>query len=1042
MRAFIYTLTVGLIGAGVAGAGAAPPVKQAAPPPKPAVRAAQAIPERLEVSPAEVRLESRRAYRQLVVTGYFGGDARDVTGSAAYRVTGPGVVGLKSGRVSALADGKSAVIVSLGGRSVRVPVTVTNAAKADPVRFKFETLPVLTKQGCASGSCHGSPHGKGGFSLSLFGYDPRIDRVSLTRDGFNRRIDALEPEESLILKKPLLEVSHVGGKRLRKTDAAYHVLRDWVFQGADVELPAVECRKIVVTPGTGRVLKAPHLEQQISVLASYSDGTARDVSAIATYESSHPAVATVDADGRITGHARGQAAISVRYLHHLEAVNVTVIEDVPGFRWSPPVENNVIDREVNAKLRQLQYLPSTTCTDSVFIRRLYLDLTGMLPAPEKTRAFLSDTAPDKRARLVDELLNTEEYARFWALKKADLMRVSPRRLKDGRAELFAAWIVEAIRKNMPYDEFAREILTAEGDTQEVPAANYFLAIPTMEERTEMTAEIFMGSRLECAKCHNHPFENWTMGDYYSLGAVFVRTQADNGTIVLANSGETVHPASKETLKPWGMSDAQMQSGLDRRAAYAEWLTKPGNPFFARVEVNRIWADLLGRGIVNPVDDFRSSNPAVNGPLLDALAREFEKSGFDRKHVIRLICNSRTYQRSTETNRFNETDDVLFSHARPRLLTAEQLKDAVALATRSLPTADEAGRRAAELEKQVEARAGELDRQYPLWLRESAAKVAALPYWLGAWYTCGPLKAADAGGAAGREAAHVDVAAPFVGAQPWKLQPTFRDGAANALPDGSGTVSYVYRRIYAAESRKLPVDVQSASPLELWLNGKPLVAAPGPRGVRRFSLDLQPGENQVLLKVTRARVPSTLRMRVVSSASSPVKTLELAPHAVEFLAAALARRTDEQKRLLRAEYVETDAQVHGLRAQIARLRGRMEYATQRPYPEPSSFTAAFGQPQRETACTCERQTAPTLLQALELLNGGMAYQSASGGAAKYAALEPGKLLDELYLSALCRLPTERERATAGKYLAGAAERNTAVADLVWTVVNTQEFLFQH
>jgi hypothetical protein len=807
---------------------------------------APAAPQRLEVFPAEVVLSRRRETRQLVVTGRFGEDERDLTRAVRYQSSAPKVAVVKNGRVIPQANGKAVVTLALGNQRVRVPVTVTGFDRPDPVQFQFETLPVLTKQGCASGSCHGSPHGKGGFSLSLFGYDPRIDRVSLTRDGFNRRVNVLEPEESLILKKPQLEVPHVGGKRLRKTDAAYGVLRNWVYEGARTELTATACERIELRPGAARVLHAPHLQQQVSVLAYFSDGTTRDVTPIATFESSQPAVASVDPDGLITGHARGQAAISIRYLDQLESFYVTVVEDVPGFAWKPAPEYNWIDRLVNAKLRQLQYLPGPTCSDEVFLRRVYLDLTGLLPSPEATRKFLAECEAERgseinqearksgnqaassrpstsvpisqkaRARLVDALLETEEYARFWALKKADLMRVSPKRLKDGSAEGFANWLVTATRTNMPYDRFAREILTAAGDAKQVAPANYFLAIPTVEERTEMTAQLFMGSRVECAKCHNHPFERWTMRDYYSIAAVFARTHAAKNEVRLANSGETLNPSTKEVMQPWGMTAEQLhsQATADRRVFFAEWLTRRGNPLFARVEVNRIWADLLGRGIVNPVDDFRSSNPPANVRLLDALAKEFESHGFDRKHVIRLICNSQTYQRSTETNRFNESDEALFSHAHPRLLTAEQLKDAISVATRSLP----------------------------------------------------------------------------------------------AVP-------------------------------------------------------------------------------------------------------------------------EADAP-------------RSRYATQRPFPEGSAFTAAFGQPQRDTACTCERQTSPTLLQALELLNGGTAYSTVQTGAARYAPLDNDRLIEELYLAALCRQPSAKERLTARRYLEKATNRGDAVTDLVWTLINTQEFLFQH
>jgi len=799
-----------------------------------------ALPDRIEVFPKEVSLSSRRAYRQFVVTGYYRGEARDLTQQAVLQSTNARIASVRGSRVLAVGDGKADLTVSVGGRTVHVPVTVANTAAADPVQFKFETLAILTKQGCATGSCHGSPHGKGGFSLSLFGYDPHIDSVSLTRDGFNRRLNVMEPNDSLIIKKPLLEIPHVGGKRLRKTDAGYQVLRDWIYEGAHVDLPKTDCTRITITPGTSRLLHAPNLKQQLSVVATYSDGSTRDVSAIATYESSNANLVKVEPDGLITGIERGQAAISVRYLDKFESVFVTVVQDVPGFSWSHPAENNLVDKLVDAKLKQLQYLPSGVCSDSVFLRRIYLDLTGLPPTSAQVRAFLQDKRSDKRAVLIDALLNTEEFARFQALKKADLMRVSPRTLKAGRADLFARWLVDAFRKNMPYDQFARTLLTAQGDTTQVAPANYFVAIPTMEERTEMTAQLFMGTRVECTKCHNHPFENWTMRDYYSIGAVFARTEVTKtGMVQLANAGEVQHPTTHDVMTPWG-SAAGQNSG-DRRAAFADWLTKPGNPFFARVEVNRMWADLMGRGIVNPVDDFRSSNPPANVPLLDTLAQEFERSGYDRKRILRLICNSRTYQSDTQPNRFNQTDDALFSHARIRMLTAEQLKDAIGLTTNAL------------------------------------------------------------------------------------------------LPPAQ----------FAAEEQKL-----------------------------------------------------------------------------------------------REKFMAEGGKSETMKQELTRMEGRMQYATQRPYPEPSAFNTTFGQPQRETACTCERQNSPTLLEALELLNGGTAHNMAEVGARHFASMTDAVLIEELYLSALSRFPTLKEQATARRFLTKAANRENAITDLVWTVLNTQEFLFQH
>jgi hypothetical protein len=715
---------------------------------------------------------------------------------------------------------------------------------------------VLTKHGCAGGSCHGSPHGKGGFSLSLFGYDPQADRISLTRDGFNRRVNVLEPADSLMLKKPLLELSHGGGRRLKRSDAGFRILHDWIREGARADLPDVECVRLEVSPGSEQTLAAPGRTRQLSVLAHYSDGSTRDVTPIATYESSHPALAAVDETGLVRGVARGQAAVSIRYLDRLSSVHFTVTDRVPGFAWNNPPEAGAVDRLVHARLRLLQVPPSGDCSDAEFLRRVSLDLTGLLPTAERARRFLAETAPDRRARLVDELLATEEFARFWALKRADFMRVAPGRLAAGNADAFARWLADGYRRNLPYDGLAREVLTSTGDAAATAPANYFLAIPTTEERTEMTAQLFMGSRLECARCHNHPFENWTMRDYYRIAAVFARTRVEGGRVTQAASGETLHPTTRERMAPWGGP-----SEGDRRAAFAAWLTRPDNPYFARVEVNRIWADLLGRGIVEPVDDFRSSNPPSNPALLDYLAAELARSGYDRKHVIRLICNSRTYQRSARPLPLNKDDESLFSHARLRLLTAEQMKDALGAVTGTLP----------------------------------------------------PI-----------------------------------DGARAALAEAEDTL---------------------------------------------------------------------IRLRSAAAAR---------------LAEVQQRKADPNQ----------DAGLRELRRDIAAAESRLVFATQRPYPAAGAFTAAFGQPARETACTCERQTAPTLLQALELLNGGTAHAAARAAPARYGPLADAAAVEELYLAAYSRFPTEAERASALRHLKADADRSAALTDLVWAVLNTREFLFQH
>ncbi len=774
---------------------------------------------KISVYPQKLLLSSKRDVRQLIVTGtYADGRTTDLTHAAEVQTSKPAVARSipGAGIVAAVGDGAASITVVAAGKSVTMPVMVSNTSRPDPVSFKFETMAILTKQGCSTGSCHGSPHGKGGFQLSLFGYDPATDRTALTRDGYSRRINTLEPADSLMIKKPSLQLPHVGGKRLRKEDVGYGLLTRWISEGANTDLPAVECTGIKIYPQGEQLLAPGHNSQQLSVIASYSDGTERDVTAIAAFETSSAASVTVNPAGLAESHGKGQVAVSVRYLEHLQSVHFTSVEPIAGFdaKWKEPAIESVIDRLVNERLKTLTYLPSALCTDSEYLRRVSLDITGLLPGAEKARAFMADKSPDKREKLVDALLGSEEYARFWALQRADLMRVTPARLKGDRAKKFYAWITDAVRTNMGYDRYAHEIITASGDSDKTPQACYFVAIPTMEERTEMTAELFMGSRIECAHCHNHPFENWTQKDYYRIGAVFARTQEKNGVVSAADSGESTHPSTGEVMKPYGLTTAaHTDPSTDRRVAFADWLVKPSNPYFARVAVNRIWASLFGRGIVDPIDDFRSSNPAANGGLLAALASKFEKTGYDCKAMIRGICLSNAYQRSAAPSVIPEGEITLFSRASIRLLTAEQLKDAVAVAS----------------------------------------------------------------------------------------------GSLQAVPDEN-------------------------------------------------SRDL--------------------------------------------------------------------------------------YATERSFPENSGFTRAFGQPERLTSCASERQSGPTLIQALEVLNGPQFYGMARNGAGKLAAIGEDAALDNIYLSALCRYPTTVERATARKFLARPGDKSEHLTDLLWTVLNTREFLFQH
>ena len=560
---------------------------------------------------------------------------------------------------------------------------------AQPVSFRHEVVPLLTRQGCNSGTCHGSPSGKGGFVLSLLAFDVPADHLSMTHDLAGRRVDVFDPDLSLILRKPSNALSHRGGLKLPKSGRAYGIIRRWIAEGCQMDpadTPA--CTGIELQPKDVSVLRWPRPTAQLRVKASFADGTTRDISHLVQYTISDEAIAEVTPDGRLTGRKRGQAAVMVRYLEHVVARAFTFVKPVPGFKWSNPLVANFIDEKVHAKLRELQYLPSGLCSDSEFVRRVHLDVIGRLPTIDETKAFLSDKKPDKRPRLIDSLLERPEFAPFWAQKWGDLLRLTPSAVTAGGVHKLNRWLVHSLRDNKPYDAFARELLTASGSTYANPPANYYRTAADMNDALETTTQIFLGSRLACAKCHNHPFERWTQDDYYGLGAVFQRVQRQAGArpgemfITMARSGEVRHPRTGRVMKPWlpGEGVMDVPPGDDPRRVFAKWLTQRDNPWFAKVEANRLWAAVMGRGLVEPIDDFRDSNPPVNSPLLEALGAEFAKSGFNRRHLLRLILNSNTYQSSSQPNAFNADDELLFSHYRPHLLTAEQLLDSVCQVT--------------------------------------------------------------------------------------------------------------------------------------------------------------------------------------------------------------------------------------------------------------------------------------------------------------------------------------------------------------------------
>ncbi len=647
-------------------------------------------PARIEVFPATVKLTGARQHMQLVVTGHYAdGTLQDLTRASQFASSNPAIATLEGSVIRPQADGAAEIVVSAGGQQAKVAVEVSNHGKPDPVMFETGALVALTKNGCNSGACHGSPSGKGGFRLSLRAFDPMVDQLTLVREDYGRRTNVFQPESSLLLAKPLMKVSHGGGLKLRKSEPAYQVLHDWIAEGCKLDpVDAPRVVKLEVYPPSGRVLKRPAHTQQLCVLAHFSNGVVKDVTPLASFSSSDTEVASVDEAGFVAGRDRGESAIVVRYLEHVQTCFLTFVKEVPGFAWNPPPANNFVDDHVYAKLQQLKFEPSGLCTDEEFLRRVYLDLIGLLPTVDETKKFLADPAPYKRKQLIEDLMQRPEYAKFWALKWGDLLRMTSTAVGGDGVHKYHRWVLRAIEQNMPYDQFARELLTASGSTLANPPANFYRTTSDANDAVETISQVFLGSRLQCAKCHNHPFERWTQDNYYGMAAVFNRvqkkkTKRPNELVVWsASAGEVTQPRTGKQMKPWapGVGDLATAADDDRRDPFAAWLTAKDNPFFARVEVNRIWAQFFGRGLVDPIDDFRDSNPAANFALLDALAKDFVEHGFDRRHTIRTILQSRAYQASFRTTPLNQDDAKYASHFQPRLLSAEQLLDAICAVT--------------------------------------------------------------------------------------------------------------------------------------------------------------------------------------------------------------------------------------------------------------------------------------------------------------------------------------------------------------------------
>ena len=661
----------------------------------------------IEVFPPRVRLESSDDRQRLVVQArHADGRTADVTAAAEVTIIDPKLAAIEKpagGRVvlRPLADGAAAIRVALDGLVQEVPLEVVSASSSAPLSFRLDVMPVFARAGCNMGSCHGAARGKDGFRLSLFGFDPAGDHHRLTRELPGRRIDLASPRESLLFLKATGQVQHTGGKRLEPDGPLAATLLRWIEAGAPDDPgpdPAASVPALVALdlyPPTA-VLEGDDARQQLVAVARFADGTDRDVTDLAWYASNNDRSARVSPEGVVTSGGRGEAFVMARYA--TITVGVPLVTIPQGLGFTPVAEPaaagatdgaRVIDGLIAAKLAALRIAPSPVCDDETFLRRASLDLVGLLPTPDERSRFLADRAPDKRARLVDELMARKEFVEIWVMRWAEILQIRSQGndVSPKAAILYHQWLDRRIAANEPVDRMVRDLLTATGGTFDAPPTNYFQLERDTLKLTENVAQAFLGMRIQCAQCHNHPFDRWTMDDYYGFAAFYAQIGRKRGadpreTIVFdSGSGDVKHPVSGKPVAPKFLGgDRPKVADRDRREAVAAWITSPDNPFFARHVANITWTHFFGRGIVHEPDDARVSNPPVNAPLLDELGRRFAVSGWDFRSLVRDIVTSRTYQRSCEPNESNRLDETNFSHALVRRQRAEVLLDVIAQVT--------------------------------------------------------------------------------------------------------------------------------------------------------------------------------------------------------------------------------------------------------------------------------------------------------------------------------------------------------------------------
>lgn len=643
---------------------------------------------RIVLDPSTLTLEGCDATAQLLVHGETqDGNVTDFTHRSSYTSLNPDIVAISPGGIAtAINDGQTHVRVAAAGQEYLLAVRVKNSGHRPPIHFENDIVPILNKFGCNGSGCHGKAEGQNGFKLSVFGFDPVADYQALVFEGRGRRVFPAAPDTSLLLEKINGSQPHGGGIRLTRDRPEYRLLRDWIGSGLPFgEATVRQVTSVEVSPRERRL--AIGGSQQLRVTARYSDGQSVDVTNLTRFQSNHEGLASVDEAGRITvGKSPGVVAVMATFAGHVDVFQAVIPRSEQMPSDDSPLVFNFIDEHVNDRLRQLRIRPSALCDDHDFLRRVSIDLIGTLPTAAETRDFLTDRSPNRRAKIVDRLLQRSEFADYWALKWSDLLRVDRLELGHKGAYAYYDWIRDSFANNQPLDRFARQLLTAAGPLTEAPAAHFYRVVKKPEEMASTLSQVLLGVRIECAQCHHHPFDRWSQQDYFGMQAYFTQVGFKTGPTgesltTLANR-KTTHPRKAYEIFPYplgGNMPATATEG-DRRRELAEWLVDKNNQWFARNLANRTWAHVMGRGLVEPVDDFRSTNPPSNPKLLDALAEALVDSGFDFRELLRTITASAAYQRSAEVNDTNAKDEQNYSRHLLKPLEAEVLLDAVCQTT--------------------------------------------------------------------------------------------------------------------------------------------------------------------------------------------------------------------------------------------------------------------------------------------------------------------------------------------------------------------------